>query len=46
MDLGDAGDFIEFSASELTLTIDDLSEYGIESGYYEILFTLIDDIGN
>ena len=45
-DLGSASDFMEFSQSELTLSVDDLSDSGIESGFYEIIFKLIDDRDN
>ena len=44
--LGTASDFIEFSESELNLSVDDVSDSGIESGFYEITFKLIDDRDN
>ena len=45
-DLGSLEDFLKFSKSDLTLTVDDLSEQGISAGFYEISFTLEDDRGN
>ena len=46
VDLGSASNFIDFSESELTLSLDDLSDSGIDSGFYEITFKLIDDRDN
>ena len=40
VDLGSASNFIDFSESELTLSLDDLSDSGIDSGFYEITFTI------